>query len=109
MATSLRMQQTLLDLQAQVAPIDPSILELDPSELDDAILIAAYGSLIMEWAQDAAISVTKPDGHRETLRLSAMGKNSQNQPIITAQVTSNDGTLDPSTKEIFVKLHRAEK
>jgi hypothetical protein len=114
MAVSRKEQADLKRIQELVASFDPSVMELDPSNENDALTIILAGALFaaMKNSGDLTITAKDDDGRTETVTVQSMGASSNGEPVVVVSIDSSDGTLAPETADLAASLmagsHQAE-
>jgi len=106
MTTSPDTLARLVELQAKLAAVDPSLANLDPTDSEDALSIALIGAVLAASQDGKPILLTTVDenGRKETLGIEPMGSDSTGQGVFVAGMTSSDGTLSPEGAKVAAAL-----
>jgi hypothetical protein len=106
MATNPEHLADLKRIQEAVASLDPSIMELDPSNEDDAWAITLTGALFSAMKDGGSLTVTTKgeDGHTETIDIQSMGTDLGSEPVAAVSIGSSDGTLTPRLAGLAAEL-----
>lgn len=102
MSTDVSNLEFIRSLQAELAEVDPAIMEFDMDDPDSRLAILLTAAVLK--GSTIEVASAREDGETETISVESLGATSDGQPTIILSVRSTDGTLAPDTADFVADI-----